>query len=1357
MKCPKCNHENRDGAKFCESCGAKLQLACPKCGSELSPQARFCDNCGAKIGETTPIAGVTIPNLEDMHAQLQNLIPDELAQKYMTAEQQAGGENRPITALFADISGFTPLSATKSSEDMFQLVQDCFKRLVGIVARYEGSISGFRGDGLLALFGAPILHENDAERAILSAIDMRNIMQDKGLQVSIGINTAMMTVGEIQTELHKEYTAYGTDVNLAARLQQIAEPGQILVGAGTHRLTHRAFDFETISELMLKGFSQPVTAYSVQQVKLHPEKLRGIEGLRARMIGREREFTDIKESADSLISSRGSIATIIGEAGIGKSRLVSELKLYVANKHTPDPSNTPLHPSQEGSLAIPPLEKGGRGDLTPQILEGRCISIGQSISYWAFLDMLRAYLNLSDTDTEPQIAEKIRESISSLFPQRQDDYLPFLGNLLSVKFGNELDGKLRYFTPEQIRHQTLMRLKDIFVAISHTKPLLLILEDLHWADDLSLDLIVLLMDELTANPLMLLCIYRPEQDHRCWQLGGMAFRKCPDRYTEITLKKLSQTQSRLLVESLLEIDNLPENTKSMILTKSEGNPFFIEELIRSLIDMELIYHEGDRWKARKEIENIDVPDTIQSVLLSRVDRLNAETKYVLQCASVIGRLFRYRLLDHIARHERDLETHLTELESKDLINAERTVPELEYAFKHALTQEATYQSILERKRKEFHLQVAQGIEKLYSGRLEEYYEELAEHYSKSDEEKALEYLIKAGDKSKGAYANQQAIDYYNRAMNIVNQFPEKREQRLSILDGLGEVYQLIGKPDEALQSYEDALKYSEDGKRKADIYRKIASIYSEKLQPDLVLKYIDIAIKELGQDTQSVEMARICIEAMWLFCLPTWAGYDPDKALDYGFRILSIVEGTEYKRELVTACHNLADIYTYRGDSDKAIQYAQKALSTSQETGDANLIGYAHYTVAFVNQRINWKIAVEHSKECIELYKKAGNIQGMASSYNVLGSVYYWQAKDSESAMKCCKEGIELDKERNFPVNTGHMIVYLSEIYRDKGEWDEAIKYAQEALRIGATIGSHDLFLASPPCQVLIEAYLVKGDLDKALDYSKKAMNLSINQPNSTRLSSFLGFAEEIYEKTDNGSEFISFCHEIMKENAKKLKGIKLTQWYLEPKEPSSQFTQIVSSDEFDRSTLRSEWQWINPKGDCSYELSSEPSWLEIRAVSGCDLWQNNFNAPRLMQEISGDFGIETKMASADEVMPTVGGLVVWKDENNFIRFERGIQKTYRKNEIGLSGSIDGRWNHFGRGMLVSEIVYLRIERIGDTFSAYCSSDGKNWFTCGEVSFHAEDPVQVGIHAIGDIDWWRGGTADTATRFDYFRVLRQTP
>lgn len=1347
MKCPQCQHENPNDAKFCMECGAKLENVCPECGTKLSPDAKFCMECGAKIGESISSKRV-VPKLEDMHAQLQNFIPGTLAQKYLAAEQQIAGENRPITALFADISGSTELANTRSTEAMFGLVQDCFKQLVDIVSTYEGRISGFRGDGLLALFGAPILHENDAERSILAAIEMRDSMHTRQLKITIGINTAMMTVGEIQTQLHSEYTAYGADIVIAKRLQEAAQPGQIIIGSGTHRLTRRAFDFDTLTALKLKGFSQPVTAYAVKQARVHPEKLRGIEGLRARMIGREHEFSELKDATDEWLDGRGQIVSIIGEAGIGKSRLVRELREYLdARCLMLDTGYKKDNPAS--SIQNP-----------ASTLEGRCVSIGQPISYWPFLDILRTYFGLSEDDSAEAIATKVTEAVKRIFPQSADDILPFLGNLLSIRFGNELDDRLKFATPEQIRHQTLMQLRDLFRTLADKQPLLLILEDLHWADSLSLDLLSLLMDELTHTPLMLLCVYRPEKEHPVSHLSDQAQRKCLDRYTEINLKKLSTIESRQLVDELLTIDNLPESVKNMILAKSEGNPFFIEEVIRSLIDRDMVFRESERWKARDGVSEIDVPDTIQSVILARVDRLQAEAKYVLQCASVIGRLFKYRLLEHLARHERDINQYLMEFEDKDLVYPEHTFPELEYAFKHALTQEATYQSILEGKRKEFHLQVAQGIERLYRERLEEFYEELAEHYSKSDNEKALEYLIKAGDKSKLLYANQQAIDYYNGAINIVNQFPEKREQKLSILEGLGDIYYLIGKPDEALKSYESALNCSDEGKRKADIYRKMARVYSSKLQQDLALRYINKAIEELGQDTHSVEMARIYYEAMDLNFFPARPGHNLNIAIEYGFKSLSILDGTEYKRELIETCAGLGNIYAWKGNSVKATQYVQKALSISQEIGDFYLRGLSHRSAGFVYLFTDWRTSVEHYKESIELFDKVGNIEGMVSAYHWLGITYNWHAKDSESAIKCFKAGIELDKEREFPFEAGHSFSRLSEIYRDKGEWGEAIKYAQEALNIGMTKGYQDQFMATSVCEVLMEAYLARGELDKVFEYFKKGLYMSIDIQTSTKLASLLSFAEEIYHKTSNIDTFIPFCRKIMDMNAEKLKKMKLTRWYLEPKELSGYFTRSVFLDEFDVSILRSEWQWVNPKGDCGYEFNIDPSWLLIRATSGCNLHHDlNFNAPRLMQEISGDFAIETKMASVGDDMLTMGGFVIWKDESNYICFERGhlgINKStsekYGKDEIGLFGSVDGDFDHFGRGMLASDIIYMRIERMGDSISTYCSSDGENWLTCGEVSFPSENPIQVGVCAKGNYALWNMG--DTAIRFDYFKVLK---
>ncbi|MFQ6042391.1 MAG: AAA family ATPase, partial [Candidatus Poribacteria bacterium] len=522
MKCSNCSHENPEMALFCMKCGTKLQQVCPKCDAQLPPDALFCMRCGTKLAE--PTAAVTeIPHLEDVTDQL--YIPAPLAERMQAAAEEIQGENRLVTALFADISGFTGISNQYASERVVKVVNDCFRVIVDAVLRYEGSINRFIGDNVLAFFGAPILHENDPERAILAALEMRDKVRELSLQVAIGINTGVMYFGPIGTIEHLEVSAYGPDINLAKRLQEAAQPQQILIGASTYRLTHRAFKFNHVPRLSLKGIEGEVMAYEALRQKVHPEKLRGVEGLRSRMIGREREFADLQEATQAWREGSGQLVTVIGEAGIGKSRLVTELKGYLRGLEGEEER-------EEG--------KDGRWERQSAIvLEGRCISIGQPISYWPFLDILRTWCELTEEDTDAVVAHKVRAKVEAAAPNQAADILPFLGRLMHLSFGGDLETQLDQYSPEQIRHQTMMRLRDLFLAIASQQPLMLVLEDLHWADDLSLDLISLLMDELVRAPLMLVCVYRPEREHRCWQLSSQAQRKCLERYAEIHLQNLT--------------------------------------------------------------------------------------------------------------------------------------------------------------------------------------------------------------------------------------------------------------------------------------------------------------------------------------------------------------------------------------------------------------------------------------------------------------------------------------------------------------------------------------------------------------------------------------------------------------------------------------------------------------------------------------------------------------------------------------------------------------------------------------------------------------------------------------------------
>ena len=739
MKCQKCGYENRAGAKFCEECGAGFSRLCPECGEQLSPQAKFCGECGAKLSEAAAIAEPA--SLERQFTSFQETLPSALREQILT---QPEGENRLLTIVFADMSGSVKRTAHLQAEDAAEILNEVLKAMVNTLMKYGGRIHQLLGDGVLAYFGTPQAHENDPERAIRAAMEIREEVQELGLDAAVGINTGEVFLGEIGTEGHQEFAAMGSVVNLAARFEGKAEAGQIIVGEATYRDTRRTFKFSRLS-LDVKGYDEAVAAYAVEGILPHPEKVRGIEGLRAELIGREKESAELKEALSEVQKGRGQIATLVGEAGVGKSRLVWELKQIAS--------------SAEGTR--------------PLWLEGRCVELGMTASYWPFIDIFREHFGWKPDDDGSIRAESIVKALakmvarSDLPEERPEEIGPILGNLLSVRFGTEWDRRLENADPEQLKNRTFMAVKDYFLALSKQAPVVLLLEDLHWADSLSLDLIPLLMETLTLAPLLLLCVYRPEREHKCWHLATIAQRRCSERYTEIGLCELSQLDSRRLVDALLTIENLPEPVKDMILQRTQGNPFFVEEMIRSLIDTGMVFRKGDVWRAHEDIESVKLPESIQSVIFSRIDRLEEQEKRVLQSAAVIGRIFSKRILDYTTDGETGLENSLWKLEDLALIYQERVIPEEEYSFKHVLTQETVYQSILRRHRKRFHRQVADAMEVLYQNSLDEYSEQLAYHWERADDaDKAVIYLGKAGEKALANYANEDAVAHFKRSFDL---------------------------------------------------------------------------------------------------------------------------------------------------------------------------------------------------------------------------------------------------------------------------------------------------------------------------------------------------------------------------------------------------------------------------------------------------------------------------------------------------------------------------------------------------------------------------------------------------------------
>jgi class 3 adenylate cyclase/tetratricopeptide (TPR) repeat protein len=660
------------------------------------------------------------------------------------------GERRVVTVLFCDVAGSTALAESLDPEAWTGIMNTTFDFLIEPVERYGGTVARLMGDAILAFFGAPTAHEDDPQRAVLAGLAIvdnilpyqEKLREEKGLDfnVRVGINTGLAVVGDVGSETAGEYTAMGDAVNLAARMEQTAAPGTVQIAQDTYALVAPLFNFKELGGITVKGKSEPVLAYQVLGRKAEPASLRGLsdQGISSPLVGRESEFESAMGAVDQLLAGQGGILAILGEAGIGKSRLLAELH-----------NNPSIDKSQ----------------LT--WLEGHTLSYGQTISYWPFQEILRSYAGINEEDEEIEAWRKLESSIGELFQEKTAEILPYLASLLSIEVSGEYAERVKYLDGEALGRQVYRSSRRFFQRLAEQQPLLLLFEDLHWMDASSASLLEHLLPLVERVPLLVCGLSRPDAESPAGKLLQIAEEQYGSRLTEIDLAPLTQNDSRLLVQNLLEIEGLPDSTKQMILEKADGNPFYLEEIVRDLIEKGALERDisTGHWQATQHIEKVTVPDTIQGLLIARIDRLDENLKRVVRRAAVIGRAFLYRILDAVLEEERDLENRVKQLQRVELIREKQQIPELEYIFKHALAQEAAYEGILLQERREVHARVGAAIETLMSDRLEEFYGLLAHHYSAAELwEKAQEYLFKAGDQAGRMAADAEALSHYHQAM-----------------------------------------------------------------------------------------------------------------------------------------------------------------------------------------------------------------------------------------------------------------------------------------------------------------------------------------------------------------------------------------------------------------------------------------------------------------------------------------------------------------------------------------------------------------------------------------------------------------
>jgi len=747
MRCPSCNHDNSVDASFCDACGAKLESICATCGTTNQPGARFCKKCGTRIATESapakPAAASTAPKVR--------VTPEQAEASSLE------GERKTVTALFADIKGSTELEQDLDPEEARAIVDPALKLMIDAVRRYDGYIVQSTGDGIFALFGAPVAHEDHPQRALYAALRMQEelrrysakLVAEGGnpLQCRVGINTGEVVIRSITTgEGHTEYTPIGHTANLASRMQAVAPVGSIAVTEATRKLCEGYFILKPLGATKVKGVSEPVNVYEVTglgplRTRLQRSAGRGL----SKFVGRQAEMEALKRSAEQAKAGRGQIVAAMAEAGVGKSRLFFEFKAI----------------SQSGWM----------------VLEALSVSHGKASAYLPVIDLLYGYFGIGSADDARKRREKVTGRVLAL-ERNLEDTLPYLFALLGII---EEEDPLAQMDAQIKKWRTLEAIKRILLRESLNQPLIVIFEDLHWVDEETQGFLNLLADSIGTARILMLVNYRPEYSH---QWNSKTY------YTQLRLDPLGKESADEMLSALLGDGAEVRPLKRLIIERTGGNPFFMEETVQVLLDEGALVRDGAAVSLTKTLNELKIPPTVQAILAARIDRLAADEKDLLQALAVMGTEFQLRLVRAVtAKPDDELNRMLNDLQLAEFIYEQPSTGDIEFTFKHALTREVAYKSLLIERRKQLHRQVAEATEGLFKERLDEHLRELAYHYTEAGLiAQAIPYWQRAGQRAIGRSAYVEALSHLTRGLELLKTFPdtpERATQELSLQIALG--------------------------------------------------------------------------------------------------------------------------------------------------------------------------------------------------------------------------------------------------------------------------------------------------------------------------------------------------------------------------------------------------------------------------------------------------------------------------------------------------------------------------------------------------------------------------------------------
>jgi class 3 adenylate cyclase/tetratricopeptide (TPR) repeat protein/ribosomal protein L40E len=1025
VKCPKCQASNPEDAEFCIQCGGAMELQCPRCGAVTPAQGRFCKKCGHDLG-------MPRPSPID-YSEPRSYTPRFLADKIFTSRQSIEGERKLVTVLFADVAGYTAMSERLDPEEVHQIMDGCFKIILDEIHRYEGTIDKFTGDGLMALFGAPVAHEDHPQRACYAALAIQKELEGYGEKVRrdcgaefrmrIGLNSGPVIVGVVGSDLRMDYTAVGDTVNLASRLQTLARPGSTLVSRETHRMTRDFFRFQSLGKVSVKGKEDPVEAYELLEptevaTRLEAAVIRGL----TRFVGRDKEMATLKEAFEKARSGSGQVVGIVGEAGVGKSRLLFEMRRTLP----------------EGQYTL---------------LEGRCLHFGGSMPYLPFLDILRTYFGIEEGDREYLVKKKMTEKVLGL-DEKLQEALPPIEDILSLKVEDEVYLKL---DPPAKRMRIFEAIRDTLIRESQRKPLVLAVEDLHWIDKTSEEFLGYLIGFLANTPILLLLLYRPEYTH---QWASKSY------YCQVGVDQLSMPSSAELVQSILEEGEVAPELKNLILTTSAGNPLFMEEFTHSLLENGSIQRKDHQYVLARKASEIAVPDTIQAIIAARMDRLEDNLKRTMQVASVIGRDFAYRILQTITGMREDLKSHLVNLQGLEFIYEKSLFPELEYIFKHALIQEVAYSSLLIKRRKEIHQRIGKAIEDIYADRLEEFYEALAHHYSMSDNhEKAFHYLRLSSIKAGASNSVVESVRFGKEAIAALGQMPptdeNKRrgiEMRLMLTGPIN-----ITSPSDAQQMMEEGARVAEE----VGDYRSLANLYgtlglSRTLQGDPIggRRYGEKAFEAAERTGDVVLVAANCVELIQA-CMSMGAYA---RIIQVAPGVLDLLEKEHLeKRSDLGKYYNL-NLYSMikaaygmslgcLGDMEKGLLHCEDACRFAEEVTNV-------YAVASVEHRCSElllfkgdaKGVIEHANKSTRFAEQGQFTLTLWPTPALLGWADYFLG-ELDTARQHFEKRLEIYRSTQYPAMVPEACYGLALVSLDLGDVEAARSHIEESLELARKYG----------------------------------------------------------------------------------------------------------------------------------------------------------------------------------------------------------------------------------------------------------------------------------------------------------------